>query len=64
MSTSRYMTIKDIARALEVSTDTVKRRARDLHLEQFRDRFSKRPIRYRRNEVERQLKELDRQVVF
>jgi hypothetical protein len=43
---SRFLTLKEIASLLELSPDTIRRRSRELGLDQCRDKLSRRPIRF------------------
>jgi hypothetical protein len=48
---SRFLTLKEVANALELSSSTVRRREAELGLDKARDCHCKKPLRYHRTEA-------------
>jgi hypothetical protein len=46
MATSQFVTRKEIARANELSAQTIRRKERSIGLDRIRDRACDRPVRY------------------
>ncbi|MGA2685907.1 MAG: hypothetical protein ABSF51_12735 [Verrucomicrobiota bacterium] len=55
MNFLKFVTLKEIAAALEISPDTLRRRLADFGLDQCRDATSKKPIRFHRAAAMREL---------
>ena len=53
----KFVSLKEVAAALEISPKTVLRRLRDFGLDNCRDRHCKKPIRFLKADAERALRE-------
>ena len=61
---SKFVSVKEVANALELSSSTVRRREAELGLDKARDCHCKKPLRYHRQEAQAALNQGGHAVTF